>query len=77
MQHVFEQRPFEAEVTARRENGTEFELDLQLVPVEDGGTLTHWVAFLRDVTQTKHQVSSLRHQAMRRADRTPEPNVAF
>jgi len=64
LQHVFEHRPFEAEVTARRENGTEFELDLQLVPVEDGGTLTHWVAFLRDVTQTKHQVSSLRHQAM-------------
>jgi diguanylate cyclase (GGDEF)-like protein/PAS domain S-box-containing protein len=64
LQHVFEQRPFEAEATARRENGTEFELDLHLVPVEDGGQLTHWVAFLRDVTQTKHQVTSLRHQAM-------------
>jgi len=64
LQHVFEQRPFEAEVTARRSNGAEFEVDLQLVPVEDGGQLTHWVAFLRDVTQTKHQVSSLRHQAM-------------
>ncbi|HEX6097973.1 MAG TPA: EAL domain-containing protein [Thermoanaerobaculia bacterium] len=64
LQHVFEQRPFEAEVTARRANGTEFEADLQLVPVEDGGQLTHWVAFVRDVTQTKHQVTSLRHQAM-------------
>jgi diguanylate cyclase (GGDEF)-like protein/PAS domain S-box-containing protein len=64
LQHVFEHRPFEAEVTARRANGTEFELDLQLVPIEDGGQLTHWVAFLRDVTITKHQVSSLRHQAM-------------
>ncbi len=64
LQHVFEHRPFEAEATARRENGSEFELDLQLVPVEDGGQLTHWVAFLRDVTQTKHQVTSLRHQAM-------------
>ncbi|HEX8411551.1 MAG TPA: EAL domain-containing protein [Thermoanaerobaculia bacterium] len=64
LQHVFEQRAFEAEVTARRANGAEFEIDLQLVPVEDGGQLTHWVAFLRDVTQTKHQVSSLRHQAM-------------
>src|SRR6185503_18630419 len=29
-----------------------------------GGQLTHWVAFLRDVTTTKMQVSSLRHQAM-------------
>ncbi|HVG23792.1 MAG TPA: diguanylate cyclase, partial [Thermoanaerobaculia bacterium] len=64
LQHVFEGRSFEAEVTARRAGGTEFELDLNLVPVEDGGQLTHWVAFLRDVTQTKHQVSSLRHQAM-------------
>ncbi len=64
LQHVFEQRPFEAEATAHRANGSEFELHLQLVPVEDGGQLTHWVAFLRDVTQTKHQVTSLRHQAM-------------
>jgi diguanylate cyclase (GGDEF)-like protein/PAS domain S-box-containing protein len=64
LQHVFEGRPFEAEVTARRAGGAEFELDLQLVPVEDGGQLTHWVAFLRDVTQARHQVTSLRHQAM-------------
>jgi diguanylate cyclase (GGDEF)-like protein/PAS domain S-box-containing protein len=64
LRHVFEQRPFEAEATARRASGTEFELDLQLVPVEDGGQLTHWVAFLRDVTQVKHQVTALRHQAM-------------
>jgi len=64
LHHVFEQRPFEAEATAVRGNGCEFELDLQLVPVEDGGQLTHWVAFLRDVTAAKHQVTSLRHQAM-------------
>jgi len=64
LQHVFEHRAFEAEATARRAGGAEFELDLQLVPIEDDGQLTHWVAFLRDVTATKHQVSSLRHQAM-------------
>jgi diguanylate cyclase (GGDEF)-like protein/PAS domain S-box-containing protein len=64
LQHVFEHRPFEAEATAVRADGREFELDLQLVPVEDAGQLTHWVAFLRDVTATKHQVSTLRHQAM-------------
>jgi diguanylate cyclase (GGDEF)-like protein/PAS domain S-box-containing protein len=63
LHHVFEQRPFEAEATALRANGSEFELDLQLIPVEDGGQLTHWVAFLRDVTAAKHQVTSLRHQA--------------
>ena len=64
LHHVFEQRPFEAEATAVRGNGCEFELDLQLVPVEDGGQLTHWVAFLRDVTAARLQVTSLRHQAM-------------
>jgi diguanylate cyclase (GGDEF)-like protein/PAS domain S-box-containing protein len=64
LQHVFERRPFEAEATARRVGGSEFELDLQLVPIEDSGELTHWVAFARDVTAEKHQVSSLRHQAM-------------
>jgi diguanylate cyclase (GGDEF)-like protein/PAS domain S-box-containing protein len=64
LQHVFEQRPFDAEATVQRSNGAEFELDLQLVPIEDAGQLTHWVAFLRDVTVTKHQVTSLRHQAM-------------
>jgi diguanylate cyclase len=63
LHHVFEHRPFEAEATARRAGGEEFELDLQLIPVEDGGQLTHWVAFLRDVTATRHQVVSLRHQA--------------
>jgi diguanylate cyclase (GGDEF)-like protein/PAS domain S-box-containing protein len=64
LQHVFEGRAFEAEATARRVTGSEFELDLRLAPVEDGGQLTHWVAFLRDVTQAKHQVTTLRHQAM-------------
>ncbi|MBV8517148.1 MAG: EAL domain-containing protein [Acidobacteria bacterium] len=63
LQHVFEHREFEAEATAQRANGSEFELDMQLVPVRDGGQLTHWVAFLRDVTATKTQVTTLRHQA--------------
>ena len=39
LRHVFEHRAFEAEVTAKRANGQEFELDMELVPVEDGGTL--------------------------------------
>ncbi len=64
LHHVFDKRHFEAEVTARRRNGTEFELELQLVPVEDAGQLTHWVAYLRDVTASRTQVVQLRHQAM-------------
>ena len=64
LDHVFDREAFEAEATARRKDGTEFELDLQLIPVEDGGELTHWVAFVRDISEMKHQVSMLRHQAM-------------
>ena len=64
LQHVFEQTPFDVEVTARRKDGTEFALALQLVPVSDNGQLTHWVAFLRDVTENKNQLLLLRHQAL-------------
>jgi diguanylate cyclase (GGDEF)-like protein/PAS domain S-box-containing protein len=64
LQHVFENKAFEAESTVRRKDGTEFDLELQLVPVEDGGQLTHWVAFLRDVSHSKQQLVRLRHQAM-------------
>jgi diguanylate cyclase len=64
LRHVFESRDFQAEVTARRASGEEFEVEIKLVPVEDGGQVTHWVAFIRDVTQAKLQVQTLRHQAM-------------
>jgi len=63
LRHVFETRPFEAEATAQRADGTELEISIQLVPVEDAGQLTHWVAFVRDITMEKSQVVSLRHQA--------------
>jgi diguanylate cyclase (GGDEF)-like protein/PAS domain S-box-containing protein len=64
LQHVFARQAFVAEATAQRKNGEEFELDLSLVPVEDGGELTHWVAFLRDVTDSRNEIIALRHQAM-------------
>ena len=64
LQHVFARQAFAAEATAQRKDGHEFELDMQLVPVEDGGQLTHWVAFLRDVTDSRNEIVALRHQAM-------------
>jgi diguanylate cyclase (GGDEF)-like protein/PAS domain S-box-containing protein len=64
LHHVFSRQAFAAEATAHRKDGQEFELDLQLVPVEDGGQLTHWVAFLRDVTDSRNEILALRHQAM-------------
>ncbi|HEY3054523.1 MAG TPA: EAL domain-containing protein [Thermoanaerobaculia bacterium] len=63
LDHVFDGEAFDAEATAKRKDGTEFELDLQLIPVEDSGELTHWVAFVRDVTEFKKQLFALRHQA--------------
>jgi diguanylate cyclase (GGDEF)-like protein/PAS domain S-box-containing protein len=64
LQHVFARQAFAAEATALRKDGHEFELELQLVPVEDGGQLTHWVAFLRDVTDSRNEIVALKHQAM-------------
>ncbi len=64
LDHVFENRPFDGEVTATRKDGSEFELDIHLVPVDDAGQLTHWVGFLRDTTDTRNQIVRLRHEAM-------------
>ncbi|HEV7485988.1 MAG TPA: EAL domain-containing protein [Thermoanaerobaculia bacterium] len=64
LQNVFARQPFAAEATAQRKDGQEFELEMQLVPVEDGGQLTHWVAFLRDVTDSRNEIVALKHQAM-------------
>jgi diguanylate cyclase (GGDEF)-like protein/PAS domain S-box-containing protein len=64
LRHVFEHKPFVDEATARRKDGREFEIEVELVPVEDSGELTHWVAFLRDVSESKLQLVALQHQAM-------------
>jgi diguanylate cyclase (GGDEF)-like protein/PAS domain S-box-containing protein len=64
LQNVFARQAFAGEATAQRKDGQEFELEMQLVPVEDGGQLTHWVAFLRDVTDSRNEIVALKHQAM-------------
>lgn len=64
LDHVFEGEPFEAEATARRADGTEFEIDFEMTPVMDGDAIAHWVLFVRDVTQAKQQLGILRRQAM-------------
>jgi diguanylate cyclase (GGDEF)-like protein/PAS domain S-box-containing protein len=63
MQHVYEGEAFDAEAAAQRKDGSEFELDVQIVPVQEGGQISHWVAFLRDITNTKNQMVMLRRQA--------------
>ena len=64
LRHVFERKPFFEEATALRRDRSEFEVEIELVPVEDAGELTHWVAFLRDVSENKMQLVALQHQAM-------------
>ena len=64
LHHIFESRPFHGEATAVRPDHSEFEVDIEVVPVSDQGQLTHWVAFIRDITEAKSQVVTLRHQAM-------------
>ncbi|MEO8033912.1 MAG: EAL domain-containing protein, partial [Acidobacteriota bacterium] len=64
LHHVFDRKAFDGEATALRKDGSEMEIELQVVPVENAGELTHWVVFVRDVTDTKHQFVMLRHQAM-------------
>jgi diguanylate cyclase (GGDEF)-like protein/PAS domain S-box-containing protein len=63
LQHTFDKEFFDGEAVARRADGSEFELDIQLVPVEKNGRVTHWVAFLRDISETKNQMMLLRRQA--------------
>src|SRR5204863_283681 len=63
LEHVIDGQVFDGEATATRSDGSEFDVDLHLVPVEDKGEVTHWVAFLRDITAMKGQLAQLRRQA--------------
>src|SRR5205085_10514357 len=47
MLHVFENKAFDAEMTARRTDGVQSGLELALVPVLDCAELTNWFAFVR------------------------------
>jgi len=63
LEHVFAHQPFDGEASVRRKDGAVFDIDIHLVPVDDGSELTHWVAFVRDITIEKKQVVQLRYQA--------------
>ncbi len=53
-----------AEVLNYRKDGTEFWVELSIVPVADtGGDITHWVSVQRDVT-ARRQTDELRHLAL-------------
>jgi len=57
--------PFEGEAIAYRKNGHEYFLELLLVPIhEPNGEVTHWVAYMRDISDRKAQLAALEQQAM-------------
>ena len=56
---MYEHESFEADVTVRRKDGSEFQAELQLIPATDD----EWALFLRDVTDSKQQIATLRRQA--------------
>lgn len=57
-------RPVRAELTVYKKNGTQFWLELEIVPVEHGeGGLTHWVAVGRDITARKAADDEIEHLA--------------
>ncbi|MBU8540943.1 PAS domain S-box protein [Falsiroseomonas tokyonensis] len=57
-------RPIRAELLNYRKDGSEFWLELDIVPVADGlGHFTHWVAVQRDITERKRAQLQLEQQA--------------
>jgi diguanylate cyclase (GGDEF)-like protein/PAS domain S-box-containing protein len=62
---VAEGRSFQGEAGALRPDGSEYALELELVPVSEAGeTATHWVGILRDVSERAAQRAVLEHQAL-------------
>ena len=53
----------ETEVNARRPDGTEYTLELHVMPGEAGGHSEHWIGLFRDVTRRHRHLAELRRQA--------------
>lgn len=65
LDHLFRKLPFRGEAVATRGDGSNYAIELHVVPVAgENGELTHWVAFLRDVSERKAQLLRLEHQAL-------------
>jgi diguanylate cyclase (GGDEF)-like protein/PAS domain S-box-containing protein len=60
-----EGRAFQAEATALRADGSEYALELHVMPAGDGAARSgHWIGILRDVSERKSQLAELRRQAL-------------
>ncbi len=57
--------PFEGEATAYRRDGTEYFIEVLLVPIHGSpAEVANWVAYIRDVSERKAQVAALEQQAL-------------
>lgn len=60
-----QRKPFEGEAVAMRKNGTQYAVELLLVPVrDDEDQVVQWIAYLKDITQKKAQMRALERQAL-------------
>jgi len=62
--HLLREVPFEGEAIASRSDGSRYVLELHVMPIREGDTLTHWVCILRDVSDRKAHLAALEHQAL-------------
>ncbi len=65
-QSMHRSEPFEMEVTALRPDDSSYALEIHVMPVpgEEDGSITHWIAILRDVSDRKAHLDALQHQAL-------------
>ena len=65
LDHLFRKKTFRGESLATRSDGSQFALEIHVVPVTDSeNQLTHWVAFFRDVSERRAHLVRLEHQAL-------------
>ncbi len=56
---------FQTEMSATRPDGTQYALEMEVIPVPaTAGRSAYWVAILRDVSERRHHLAALEHQAL-------------
>jgi diguanylate cyclase (GGDEF)-like protein/PAS domain S-box-containing protein len=55
---------FEREMTVRRPDGSQYALEIEVMPVPGRGESPYWVAILRDVSERRQHLAALEHQAL-------------
>jgi diguanylate cyclase (GGDEF)-like protein/PAS domain S-box-containing protein len=60
-----QRQAFEGEAIASRKNGSEYSIELLLMPLHDEkGNVAYWVAYLKDISERKAQLAALERQAL-------------